>query len=83
MASPQEIRAVRSRYPDAVVGGSGCWGAITECLGKVGVCLFLSDSVAKTAVGGSCGANVCVRQGHRVERFKVVEFHHKIDPETD
>jgi hypothetical protein len=83
MASPEEIRAVQSRYPDAAVGGSGCWGAITECLDKVGVCLFLCESVAKVAVAGSCGADVCVRQGHRVERFKVVEFHHKMDPEKD
>jgi hypothetical protein len=83
MASPPEIRAVRSRYPDAVVGGSGCCGAITECLGKVGVCLFLSESVAKAAVAGSCLANLCVRQGHRVERFKVAEFHHKMDPERN
>jgi hypothetical protein len=83
MASPQEIRAVRSRYPDAVVGESGCWGAITECLGRVGVCLFLSESVAKAAVAGSCGADVCVRQGHRVEKFKVAEFHHKMDSRND
>jgi hypothetical protein len=71
MASPQEIRAVRLRYPDAAVGGSGCWGAITECSGRVGVCLFLAESVAKAAVAGSCRANMCVRLGHRVERFQV------------
>jgi len=60
MASAQEIRVVRSRYPDAIVAGSGCWGAITECSGKVGVCLFLSESVAK---GG--GRRIVPRQRMR------------------
>jgi hypothetical protein len=50
---------------------------------KWGVCLFLSESVAKAAVAGSCGADVCVRQGHRVEKFKVAELHHKMDSRND
>lgn len=56
-------------------------GARTECLGKVGVCLFFSESV-----GGRC--RIVRRRrvrppAHRIERFKVVEFHRKMDPEKD
>jgi hypothetical protein len=73
MANQNEIRAVRTRYPDADVVGSGSYGAITECRAVIRVALFQSELAATNAVGGVCSAPAgCKKLGHRVEPFHPV-----------
>jgi hypothetical protein len=70
MANANEFRAVRTRYPDAEVVGSGSYGAITECRAVTRVALFESELAATNAASGKCSApDGCKRLGHRTEVF--------------
>jgi len=70
MLTQNELRAVRSRYPQAEVLGTGSYGALSECRGILRVVLFPSELAATNAVGGVCSAPAgCKKLGHRVEQF--------------
>ena len=69
MANANEVQAVRARYQNAEVIGSGNYGAITECRGIVRVALFPSELAASNIASGRCSAPDGCKRLHRTEVF--------------